>query len=287
VTQQSHQGISWQVGSGGTGNTISGNTVTGTGGTGDGILICCDQGGGNVHVTISRNATSSNGGLGIDLAASVTSLGVTPNDAGDGDSGPNNFLNYPEFGAFSDGGKTLNGTACASCLVELFLSDNDPSGHGEGKTFVTDTHADPTGAFSINLCGLGLSQNDIVTATATDLPGNTSEFSQNVLVTGPLGDCLTATPTPAPGQQKQGDFNCDKKIDGLDALMPLVKNVGLTQTAGGSCPPLDSGSPLFGDVNCDGTIDQADALAVLAFAAGASPRPQDEPCTNVGQSLPS
>jgi hypothetical protein len=236
-------------------------------------------------------------------------LGVTPNDAGDGDSGPNNFLNYPEFGAFSDGGKTLNGTACASCLVELFLSDNDQSLHGEGKTFVTDMHADPTGAFSIDLCGIGLEDNDIVTATATDLAGNTSEFSLNVLITGPLGDCSTttppATPTPsptptpipthtaspsptlAPGQQPQGDFNCDKKIDGLDALLALLKKLGIAQIDGGSCPPLGSGSPTFGDVNCDGTIDQADALAILAFAAGASPLPQHEPCTNVGQALPS
>ena len=235
-----------------------------------------------------------------------TCLGVTPNDPGDGDTGPNNFLNYPEYGAFSDGGKTLNGTACGSCLVELFLSDNDPSGHGEGKTFLTDTHADPTGVFSINLCGIGLNDNDIVTATATDLTGNTSEFSQNVLVTGPLGDCATATPgtssptptatggsthtpsptpTLAPGQHKQGDLNCDNHVDGLDALLALTFAVGITQPAGGTCPAIGSGDPKFGDVDCSGAVDEHDAVAILAFAAGVSPLPQHEPCTNVGAVL--
>ena len=42
---------------------------------------------------IQRNSMFSNGELGIDLADD----GVTLNDAGDGDTGPNRLQNFPEF----------------------------------------------------------------------------------------------------------------------------------------------------------------------------------------------
>jgi hypothetical protein len=42
-------------------------------------------------ITVSRNAVFSNNGLGIDLGSN----GVTTNDVGDGDSGPNDLQNFP------------------------------------------------------------------------------------------------------------------------------------------------------------------------------------------------
>jgi len=60
-------------------NTIAFNAARGvfvSGGTGNAIL---------------SNSIFANTGLGIDIG----DVGVTPNDTGDGDSGPNNLQNFP------------------------------------------------------------------------------------------------------------------------------------------------------------------------------------------------
>ena len=44
---------------------------------------------------IRGNSIHSNGGLGIDLGGAPFGDGVTPNDPGDGDTGPNNLQNIP------------------------------------------------------------------------------------------------------------------------------------------------------------------------------------------------
>ena len=49
---------------------------------------------------IQRNSIFANVGLGIDLGAD----GVTPNDAGDGDSGPNDLQNFPVLISVSSNG---------------------------------------------------------------------------------------------------------------------------------------------------------------------------------------
>src|SRR5262249_18429719 len=80
--------------------------------------------------------------LGIDLGDD----GVTPNDAGDGDTGPNLLQNFPMLTLVrSSGGSTrIEGTMDSSpgnstypITIEFF--DNtvaDPSGYGEGETFL-------------------------------------------------------------------------------------------------------------------------------------------------------
>jgi len=66
---------------------------------------------GNVGVQqwqVLRNSIHSNAALGIDLAANGTH-GVTPNDAGDADSGPNALQNFPVITALVAGGNaTIN-----------------------------------------------------------------------------------------------------------------------------------------------------------------------------------
>ncbi len=64
----------------------SANTIANNGA--DGVFVS-----GGPANAITGNSIYSNGGLGIDLAPN----GVTPNDVEDGDSGPNDLQNFPEF----------------------------------------------------------------------------------------------------------------------------------------------------------------------------------------------
>ena len=76
--------------------------------------------------------------LGINLIPTVVDDGVSPNDVGDGDTGPNNLQNFPVLARASTSGATTTvvGTldsAPGTYAVELF--DNAAchvSGHGEG-----------------------------------------------------------------------------------------------------------------------------------------------------------
>jgi len=124
--------------------------------------------------TITRNSIFANGGLGIDLDPT----GVTPNDAGDGDSGPNQQLNFPVLSSATR--TSVRGTACSGCRVEVFVADPDPSGFGEGRTFLAAGVADASGDFTVAISGVSAGQT--VTATATDGQGNTSEFAKRVSV---------------------------------------------------------------------------------------------------------
>ncbi len=131
--------------------------------------------------TITRNSIFENAGLGIDILPT----GVNQNDAGDGDSGPNTLLNWPELQSATT--NSVSGRACAGCVVEVFLADKDatldPSqqtSYGEGQTYVATATADGNGAFTATLPSTA--EGRIVTATATDGTGNTSEFSRNLAV---------------------------------------------------------------------------------------------------------
>jgi CSLREA domain-containing protein len=108
-------------------------------------------------VTITRNRIFRNGGLGIELAGSLA----------------NGSIGRPVLeGATAT---SVEGTACPGCRVEVFLADADPTGFGEGKTYLTSGTAAADGYFALTLSGMQYC--DAVTVTATDAAGNTSEFS--------------------------------------------------------------------------------------------------------------
>jgi len=282
VTNSTYSGIAVES-QAGSGDVIEHNVVHG--GAEDGVYI-----GSAARVKITQNSIYSNVQLGIDLYTPDDSApGVTPNDAGDGDSGPNGLLNFPLIAGGT--AEAITGTACGHCTVELFLADPDPTGYGEGKTFLADGKAEGGGAFSVSICGLGLEAGKVVTSTATDSAGDTSEFSLNFTLTEPSGDCPSLTPTPSPTptagpQHKQGDLNCNGTIDGRDALRPIRAESGLAMTQPGGCPQLTDGSPQFGDVNCDGSIDAGDSVAILEFAGGVAIKPTPAAgCVPIGEVL--
>ncbi|MGH2626466.1 MAG: right-handed parallel beta-helix repeat-containing protein, partial [Anaerolineales bacterium] len=158
-------------------NVVSGNVIAHNGAAalnngGDGVTV--QDGVGN-HIT--QNSIYANTDRGINLSGSESAWYVTPNDPGDGDSGPNDFLNFPEFTSVTTA--LVEGTACDGCTVEVFRADPDPSSHGEGDVFLASGAA-AGGVFSIDISAAGLGTCDPVTATATDAAGNTSEFSANL-----------------------------------------------------------------------------------------------------------
>jgi CSLREA domain-containing protein len=166
---------------------IAGNTITQNGG--DGVVMgtfCCGGPPFPEQITLNRNSIYGNGELGVDLSPD----GVTPNDPGDADTGPNTLLNFPVFSQVTTTSAT--GTACTGCRVEVFLADGDPSGHGEGMTFVGEAFTDVSGNFVVPLDVNTVSQCDLITARATDSAGNSSEFSAK----DSAGLCFFAPPLP-------------------------------------------------------------------------------------------
>ena len=113
--------------------------------------------------------------------------GITPNDTGDADSGPNNLQNFPLLTTVSRDGAstivegTLNSTPNTTFRLEFFANTAcDPSGNGEGASYLGSqdvaTHANGNASFSATLPA-GISGGTPVSATATDPGRNTSEFS--------------------------------------------------------------------------------------------------------------
>ena len=149
---------------------------------GDGVII--ESGG----TFISHNSIHSNGRLGINLRGGTeNSFGVTTNDAGDTDTGPNLLQNFPVLTAASTSGTsttvrvTLNSTSNTSFKISFYSNTScDPSGHGEGHKYLTEQHfsTDSGGNLSVSK-GIPntIFSGPFITATATDPEGNTSEFS--------------------------------------------------------------------------------------------------------------
>jgi hypothetical protein len=183
----------------GSGNVIAFNGVNPMFGGGNGIAVASNLATG---IAIRGNAIHSNVKLGIDLGGSTGT--VTPNDPCDADTGANNRQNFPVLtSASTSGGNTtiqgtLNSTANTTFRVEFFSNPAcDPSGNGEGRTFIGSTSVTTVACdAAINfVLPVSVLPGQFVTATATDPAGNTSEFSVCVVVTG-TGPSPTPTPTP-------------------------------------------------------------------------------------------
>jgi len=151
------------------------------------------------NIAIEGNSFYANvagAGPGIDLQDN----GVTQNDSGDGDSGPNNFQNFPLLtSATANGGTTtvtgtLNAESNKPYRIEFFASPQcSASGYGEGQVFLGFSDVSTIGndaSFNVNL-PVTVQPGNVITATATDAAGNTSEFSPCMLLNGlPGGGAL-------------------------------------------------------------------------------------------------
>ena len=162
--------------------------------------------------SISLNGTITNNGgagptnqLGIDLQAAADDVaqGTAPfrtlNDLNDTDAGGNALLNYPVLGTavLANGSFTITGWARPGSTIEVFVSDGDASGFGEGSSYVT-TFVEGSGAdLDAGSSAYPATVNGI--AQGTD---NTNRFRFTLAAPGGVaaGVRLTATATlAAPG----------------------------------------------------------------------------------------
>ena len=147
------------------------------------------------QTAILRNSIFGNGGLGIDLAVT----GVTANDALDPDLGGNESQNFPVLSSVDRDGLSdtriigsLNSKASTNYRIEFFSNPSgggDPSGYGEGKTYLgfTNVTTDGSGSAPFNVVlPVFVPAGSLVTATATDPLNNTSEFGP-AFVSAPVG----------------------------------------------------------------------------------------------------
>ena len=163
------------------------NLIGGTN-TGEGNLIAFNRNGiradSGMRNAFRRNRIFSNDNLGIDLAP----VGVTPNDSGDGDSGVNNLQNFPVItfvNALSSSVNiqgTLNSAANQTYTLEFFGNTGvDATGFGEGRNFLgsvqVTTNASGNATFNQTFAVSLSTTGSWVTATATDVNNNTSEYS--------------------------------------------------------------------------------------------------------------
>jgi hypothetical protein len=180
-----------QIGAPGLGNTIAFNKDPG-------ITIQDATSTGN---SIRGNSIFSNGGLGIDLNWD----GVTRNDAGDADTGPNNLQNYPNLTSATPGNTTavsgwLNSLASTAFTLDFYASPApDPTLFGGGGQYLGSTavtsDASGNAHFAVDLPSAS-SAGQWISATATDASGNTSEFSLALRLPAPSLNLSSAAWTP-------------------------------------------------------------------------------------------
>ncbi len=200
----------------GNNSSITSNIIANNGGAG--IVITGGTTSGNL---ISQNSTYANGttsqALGIDIDQTIggnpVGDGVTQNDNGDTDTGPNGSLNFPEFESATISGTTLRvvGWARPGAIIEFFITDIN-----EGTATVGDNQLGLTQDYGEGQIYLGSategsgSDLDATTSSYTDADGNTdttNRFSFNITLSTaiPIGSLITATATVANSTSEFGN----------------------------------------------------------------------------------
>ena len=179
------------IGSDGNGNIIAHNGA-------DGVIVESVAG---TTAAILANSIHTNTGVGIDLESTP---GVTANDSGDGDTGPNNLLNYPVINSLTAYGTTaidydinLDVPSDANGYRIDFYKNSVFETHGEGEIhlgFVDVAHAGGdlnfTGSLTANAA---VSDGDFISATTTRKTGPSSHD-----ITSEFAETKTASPPPSP-----------------------------------------------------------------------------------------
>ncbi|MBK8466498.1 MAG: hypothetical protein IPL32_11760 [Chloracidobacterium sp.] len=307
------------VENGASGNTLGGTTsaeglvISGNGG--NGIRIDSTAGSGN---RMGANSISGNTLPGIDLGGD----GFTVNDPTDADVGPNNLQNYPTMTFIISSGNLIVNYQVDSALansnygttgltVQFFEADGSGAGVsslGLDQYTASDYSNGTPGWKKKNLgnaAALGFAAGDMMTATATDTDGNSSEFSpavssapsaisgtitygnaigapnprfvSNVLISG-SGSTNVSTTTAAPGaiagQYTLMGFGAGSytvtptKTGGVNNITSFDAARISQHVAGPPNPQLTGNQLLVADVSGNSVVSSFDAAMIAKFVAG-------------------
>jgi hypothetical protein len=139
--------------------------------------------------TITQNAMSKNAirGIVLDAVGTLTAYqhggGTNPLPVPIPGAGNNGLPAPVILGAVQAAGakmRVIDGTSCNKCLIEIFVAAPDATGAGQGSQFIGSANATGAGVWKSGQVAAVTGQ--IITATATDPSGNTSEFSANFTV---------------------------------------------------------------------------------------------------------
>ena len=232
--------------------------------------------------TMTRNSFGSNGTvttlaggaasgqIGIDLlsasdnALTGTAPYVTRNDNADADAGANTLLNFPvlESAIVANGQFTLSGWVRPGSVIEVYVSDGDPSSFGEGRTWVAtltegsaadldagvtayappvnglNQGSDNTNRFRFTMAlPAGVTAGTALTSTAT-LAASTSEFSGTVRVTA--GVTLSGT------AYVDADHDAQRDAGETGSGLPLwAKLVGTGGTSAAQVAPVTAATGVY------------------------------------------
>lgn len=163
------------IGTGASDNLVTGNLLAHN--ANDGVRVGAAASGRN---RIEQNSFAANGDIGIDLGDN----GITGNDAGDSDSGPNNLQNFPVLLTIASAPGVLNVsyTIDSQITASTYPIDVDfyraGSGSRQGSVWIgRDTFALAPGTTRATVLTLppGFPSGDLI-AMAIDNDGNSSEF---------------------------------------------------------------------------------------------------------------
>ncbi len=169
-----------------------GNVIAFNGGAG--VVVGTDTADGYANTqagtgnAVLGNSVFANAKLGIDLG---NADGVTANNF-NGNLGPNNYQNYPVLtSAIASGNSvlvtgTLQSASNSTYRVEVFANATPvPSGHGQGQAYLGYVTVTTDGGGNATFAAVlpdAQASGQIVSATATDPLGNTSEFAADLTV---------------------------------------------------------------------------------------------------------
>jgi hypothetical protein len=270
---------------------IAGNTIGGTAAGAGNVIAYNGARGIRAGTTMLAgdaflgNSIHSNGSLGIDLNAPD---GVSANDDGDGDTGPNNLQNFPVLSAASTNttdhihvAGSLNSAPSTAYRVEFFASSAlvgaDPTGFGEGERFLgatsvlTDTNGN--GVFGVSLAKV-VSAGEYITATATDPSNNTSEFSAAITAVASL--VVTTTSDSTTGSDTSSVWNLianpgsDGRISLREAILAYTNDTSGTDTIRFGIPLTDANHLYYRNDSTPGSLPPAPVTATLADVASPS-----------------
>ena len=115
------------------------------------------------------------------------------NTGGVGDLNSNQAIQMPVLTTTT--ATSVSGTTCGGCTVEVFVASQPVGSYGSGATYLASGVADSSGGVTVALPSSSTTR--VVTATATDANGNSSEFAKNVAV--PAGSTSVTAPAAPTG----------------------------------------------------------------------------------------